>query len=83
MRIIINTEHDRYFVLCMYVYVQHIIHVYQFLIEYQTICFGYKLCLDKFIEYADEQQPETAASVLVGISGPYTNLKKQRDEGKQ
>ena len=39
--------------------------------------------MDKFIYYADEQPPETAASILGGISGPYTHLKKQRDEGKQ
>ena len=39
--------------------------------------------MDNLNQYADEQPPETAAAVLEGISGPYTNLKKKRDEGNQ
>jgi len=38
--------------------------------------------MNTFIQCADEQQPEGAVAVLGGISGPYTNLKKKRDEGK-
>jgi len=38
--------------------------------------------MNTIIQCADEQQPEGAVTVLGGISGPYTNLKKKRDEGK-
>jgi len=39
--------------------------------------------MDMFIQYADEQPPESAATYHRGISGPYTNLEKKRGEGKQ